>query len=229
MNRQIRGRFGRIGNLTGTAALLAVEDISSPVSTVIDAYDKISLYLSTGARGVGTFTGQPGDTETVLIDGRTYTFQAALTEVDGNVLIVAAADNTLQNLVDAINLTNVGDGPGTGYAAGMTANTSVRAVIDLDANTITVYSLIVGAAALAIAITETAANFAWDGATMGAVASPITVTVDFSPDGTNWYEDNTVVHTDVNDSITEYTVVGTNMRITGNNVMGVQAQIFGAF
>ena len=76
------------------------------------------------ATGVLTLTGQALDTETVVIGGKTYTFQTVLTDADGNVLIGAAAGDSLDNLVAAINLD---DGAGTAYATSMTEQTDVDA------------------------------------------------------------------------------------------------------
>lgn len=64
------------------------------------------------------------DGETVSIDGKTYTFQTTLTDVDGNVLIGADRTETLENLAAAINL---GSGAGTLYAASTTLHPTVTA------------------------------------------------------------------------------------------------------
>lgn len=61
---------------------------------------------------------------TIGINGRTYTFQTVLTDVDGHVLIGADNEETRDNLIAAINLDA---GAGTIYAASMTANISVSA------------------------------------------------------------------------------------------------------
>ena len=74
--------------------------------------------------GVLTLTGQPLDTETVTINGKVYTFQTVLTDVDGNVLIGASADDSIDNLVAAINLDA---GAGSLYAASTTEQTDVDA------------------------------------------------------------------------------------------------------
>lgn len=76
----------------------------------------------TDVTGLGTltFTQQPGNTETITIGAKVYTFQTTLTNVDGNVHISAVdASGSLDNLIAAINL---GAGAGTAYAAAMTAN-----------------------------------------------------------------------------------------------------------
>lgn len=56
------------------------------------------------ATGILTLTGQPLDTQTVVIDGKTYIFQTTLTDVDGNVVIGANASESLDNLIAAIDL-----------------------------------------------------------------------------------------------------------------------------
>lgn len=71
------------------------------------------------------------DNETVVIDGKTYTFQTTLTNVDGHVKIGADAATSLGNLKAAINLSA---GAGTKYAAATTLHPTVTAgVIDATA------------------------------------------------------------------------------------------------
>lgn len=67
----------------------------------------------------------PANGNTITIAGKVYTFQTALTNVDGNILIGASTAATLTNLTNAINAS--GGVPGTDYAAAMTANASVSA------------------------------------------------------------------------------------------------------
>jgi hypothetical protein len=59
-----------------------------------------------------------------VVGGKEYTFQTALTNVDGNVKIGATIVATLTNLFNAINLTGT---PGTDYATAMTVNANVYA------------------------------------------------------------------------------------------------------
>lgn len=58
---------------------------------------------SVAATGVLTFTSQPNDGDTATIGTKVYTFQTVLTTGEGNVLIGAAATNTIDNLIAAIN------------------------------------------------------------------------------------------------------------------------------
>ncbi len=89
-------------------------------SVVFDKTSRFSITSGLGyirATSELTVTGNFSDTEVVVVDGTTYTFQTVLTDVDGNVLIGGSAQASLTNLFNAINLTGT---PGTDYAASMT-------------------------------------------------------------------------------------------------------------
>jgi hypothetical protein len=120
------------------------------------------------ANGTLTLTGQPLNTETVTLGGKVYTFQTALTNADGNVLIGASTAASLTNLIAAITL---GAGAGTGYATAMTANTSVT-MVQAAGTTATVTALIPGTAGNAIASTETLTNGSFGGATLANGVDP---------------------------------------------------------
>jgi hypothetical protein len=119
--------------------------------------------ISEGAAATGTltFTGQPLDTETVVIGSKTYTFDTSLSNTDGHVAIGASTADSISNLAAAINL---GAGPGTAYAVAMTANTQVSAVAG--ATTLVVTALSGGTAGNSIATTETLTNGSWGAATL---------------------------------------------------------------
>lgn len=121
------------------------------------------------ATGTLTSTGTFGDTQTVVVGGKTYTTQTSLTNVDGNVLIGANAAATLQNLYDAINLTGTA---GTQYATAMTANTRVKATA-VTATTLVVKALTAGEVGNLIATTETQTNAGWGAATLASGAGNI--------------------------------------------------------
>ncbi len=72
-----------------------------------------------------TATANALDTETVTIDAKVYTFEDTLSNFDGNVHIGATASDTLDNLIDAINL---GAGVGVDYATDMTLHPTVSAL-----------------------------------------------------------------------------------------------------
>lgn len=105
----------------------------------------------------------PGDTETVTIGSKDYTFQTVLTDVDGHVQIGATTVDTLTNLANAIIL---GGTPGTDYAASTTAQGSVSAAYGwTDGVTGDVFmrctALEAGAAGNSISVAETCATAEW--------------------------------------------------------------------
>lgn len=111
------------------------------------------------ARGVLTLTGLPLDTKTVTIGAKIYTFQTALTNVDGNVFIGASASDALDNLSAAMNLTA---GAGTAYAAATTAHPDAITAQPLDGDV-----LGVGGGTSGIqATTTTLTNGAWGQTTL---------------------------------------------------------------
>ena len=113
-----------------------------------------------------TLTGQPADTNTCTIGTKVYTFQTVLTDVDGNVKIGTDAENTIENLVAAVNLTG-----GAGYAASMTANEAGISAVKSAADEFTIYAL------TGIATTETMANAIWGATTAGAGAGAHTLRI----------------------------------------------------
>lgn len=114
------------------------------------------------ATGTLTLTGNALNTETVTIDGKTYFFQTALTDLNGNVLIGATASDTLDNLIAAINL---GAGAGTAYASATTVHPTVSAATGVG-DTMDVTAKTAGAGGNSITTTETLTNGSWGGATL---------------------------------------------------------------
>ena len=116
---------------------------------------------NTAATGTLTLTGQPNDTEQVVVGSKTYTFQTTLTNVDGNVQIGGSTEASIDNLVAAIGL---GAGAGTAYAAAMTSPDEVSAV--RDGATMDVTATTSGSGGNSLASTETLTNGSWGGATL---------------------------------------------------------------
>lgn len=116
------------------------------------------------AVGILTLTGLPLNTETVVLDGKTYTFQDTLTDVDGNVHIGASASESIDFLIAAIML---GAGAGTAYADSMTVHPSVVAVAGAG-DTMDVTAHVKGTSGNSIASTETLTNGAFGAATLGS-------------------------------------------------------------
>jgi hypothetical protein len=104
-------------------------------------------------------TAQVGNTETVEIGGKTYTFQTTLTDSDGNVQIGVDLEASLTNLKNAINLTGT---PGTDYALSTTIHPTVSA--SNDATTLTATAKKAGTAGNSISLAEGLANGQWTGA-----------------------------------------------------------------
>jgi hypothetical protein len=90
------------------------------------------------AAGVLTLAANVANGDTVTIGSRTYTFQTALTDVDGHVKIGGSAATSITNLYNAINGT--GGTIGTDYAAGTTAHPDVAGTAK-DATTLTITSV----------------------------------------------------------------------------------------
>lgn len=110
-----------------------------------------------------TDTFNANNIETVSIDGKTYTFQTTLTNVDGHVKIGADDEASIANLVAAISL---GAGAGTAYAAATTLHTQVTAVVGAPANTMDLTARQKDASGNSLTTVETMTSGAFGGATM---------------------------------------------------------------
>lgn len=129
--------------------------------------------LNKNAVSTLTATGNLGDTETVTIGTKVYTFQTVLTDVDGHVLIGATASDSLDNLIAAINL---GAGSGTLYATSTTKHTQVTAAAGAG-DTMVITAIAPGTAGNLIATTETAANASWTGLVMAGGATTVSIVI----------------------------------------------------
>lgn len=114
--------------------------------------------LLTVARATLTITANPANAETVTINGRIYTFQTSLTNVDGNVKIGATASDTLDNLIAAINHAA---GGGTTYAAATVIHATVTASAGAG-DTMIATAKTSGVGGNSIAVSEGLANGTWD-------------------------------------------------------------------
>lgn len=151
--------LGFVGLLGGIDATFKLQSGASTDLTGVFQHSIIP------AVGLLTLTDQPHDTETVVIDGKTYTFLAALLDVDGNVHISHTdTSGSIDNLIAAIML---GAGAGTAYAASMTVHPSVAAVAGAGL-TMAVTSHVKGTSANSIATTETLTDGAFGAGTLGS-------------------------------------------------------------
>ncbi len=136
----------QVSNISGTKDVpqvtVRVEDVTS---TALDTVD---------ATGVLTLAGNAANNETVVINGKTYTFQTSLTDSDGNVLIGANASDSIDNLIAAITL---GDGVGTKYATATTLHTTMTAAAGAG-DTMNAVARVPGTAGNSFGTTETLAT-----------------------------------------------------------------------
>lgn len=110
-----------------------------------------------------TSTGTAGNNETFTIGDRVYTLKTTLTGAANEVLIGAAATNTLDNIKEAINGTGT---PGTNYSQATLRHPHVTAGAK-NATTLVIASTDTNTSG-SLATTETMANFAFTGGTLSA-------------------------------------------------------------
>lgn len=134
-------------------------------------YSKALLYITSAQNA--------GNNETVVINGKTYTFKTVLSNTDGFIFIGASRIATLTNLAHAINLS--GGTPGTDYAAATTIHPTVSAVDHLD-GTITLRAKTAGSGGDALTLSETLAQGAFNPtSTLGGGAAAMTRVLDAKP------------------------------------------------
>jgi hypothetical protein len=122
------------------------------------------------ARGVLTFGANAGDGKIVTIDGKDYTFETVLTNVDGHVLIGGSASASLDNLIAAITL---GAGSGTAYAAATTLHPTVTAQAGVG-DTMIATAKDQGTAGNSIDTTTDVVSATWSAATLTGGAAGVT-------------------------------------------------------
>lgn len=105
------------------------------------------------------------DVDTVIINGKTYTFKDSLSDTDGFVYSGSNNEESIENLIAAIN---VGVGSGTEYAASTTIHTTVYAKRGPTLQELTIVAKTPGIPGNAFATTETLthADNVWGAATM---------------------------------------------------------------
>ena len=167
----------------GNVIALRVDTSNRPLVTLTETGG------ATPAQGTLTDSDNFANTETVTIDGKVYTFQTVLTNVDGNVFIGVGLVDSLLNLLRAINL---GAGSGSLYAAATTLHATVSAIAS-DATTMTVQAKVGGPGGDAITTTTDGANASWGGATLSGGSVGTTTVGETTPAGAT-LPDATVTH-----------------------------------
>lgn len=129
-----------------------------------NAVNNETVTIGEAVQAFSSLTGSANaaDGDTVTLDAKTYTFQATLTNVDGNVHIGTDLNDTLTNLVAAITL---GAGSGTDYAAATTLHPTVTAASE-GPSSMSVTAKTGGTAGNSIATTETSANLSFPDTTL---------------------------------------------------------------
>lgn len=114
----------------------------------------ITFNTPPGTRATSTLTtsDNPSDGETVTLNGKTYTFQASLTNADGHVKIGASETATLLNLMHAINKS--GGVIGTDYALVTVVHPTIEATAS-GAHTVSVRARTAGTAGNALTLADT--------------------------------------------------------------------------
>lgn len=131
-------------------------------------YTFVDALTGSAATSTLTLTGNMTDGNRVVIGSTTYTFRETLASAY-DVKIGAAATNTLDNLIAAIN---GAAGAGTTYGTGTVAHPDVTAVAGAG-DTAVITATEIGTAGNAIATLEYSAVAGWTGATMGSGVSTI--------------------------------------------------------
>lgn len=156
--------FGRAITSRNGAGRFAVDDFPpdqfNTVNQTVPRDDTGIEAPFIAATNVLTFTGQPANDDTVTVDSNVYTFKAALSgggSTPGEVLIGASVNDSIDNLVAAIN----GDaGAGTLYGTG-TASSDDASALNIDNDQMRVTANTPGTAGNAVTATESCANAAW--------------------------------------------------------------------
>ena len=183
------------------------------VSTITGG--RIRLNLSGGgtrkSQGTITFTLNPSNNDTIVLNGKTYTFQTTLTNVDGNVAIGVDLATSILNLQAAIAL---GAGAGTAYAAATTLHPTIG-VASVTATTIVPQAKAGGTAGNALTMSSGQANAVCNGATLGTTQAGVDPTA---------AEFTTSLEAAINASATELVRA---TRVTANNVLINAATVAG--
>lgn len=127
-------------------------------------------YPAVKARGTLTLALNVSNGESVTIDSKVYTFVNTLTGVDGQVKIGATKEESIANLIAAVNLAGT---PNTQYSTQTTLHPTVYAKVGSTTAKMIAIAKVGGVAGNSIATTETLAGAGnqWDAATLGTTVA----------------------------------------------------------
>jgi uncharacterized protein (TIGR02217 family) len=165
--------FELVGTLTtdGTGVSVYLRAATALTRNIVPADGTLTL---------DSVSNNVSNTDTVTIDGKVYTFQTSLTDVDGHVKIGASGSASLTNLVNAINVDGTNGTPGTDFATSTTAHPTVTANRQTT-TTVLVTALASGSDGNAVATTESSSHLSWSGSTLsGGTDALFDVTVNLS-------------------------------------------------
>lgn len=150
----------------------------------VRAVNHLSSYFAFGTTAVSpaisatvvlTSTQNYANGETITVGGVVYTLQTSLTNTANHIKLGATEVLTLQNITDAVNLSNASLA-GIEFGAGTVANPQVKAKTD-GQHQLTFTALTAGAAGNAIAVSETCAHASVSSTTLlGGVDSSVNTT-----------------------------------------------------
>lgn len=164
---------GAAGNLIGTTEGLTnaffggttlADGWDGAIFTAREAWTRDCVITAVGLKATGllTFTGQPANSQTVTIDGKIYTAQTVLTNVDGHFLIGGTFAETQENLLAALTLSSESS---VVYAPATTAHPTVDAYQDAG-TAIRLEAKVGGSAGNGIPTTETLNNASFAAGTL---------------------------------------------------------------
>lgn len=142
---------------------ILLEDLPAPLATgTVPAVGTGPVNAVAASQTVTIAVGQPADGNTVVINGRTYTFKTALSGTPTPYEVLIGSDNvdSALNLKKAINAEA---GAGVKYGTGTVVHPTVSAAVA--SNVLTLSAKTKGVAGNALTLTKTGANISVGGAT----------------------------------------------------------------
>lgn len=159
-NSSLSGKYFDLTDINGTARIWF--DMAATIASGSITYGTPAVAVA--ATGTLTLSANPSNNETVTIGATTYTFKTTLSvsPTANEVLIGSNASDTIDNLINAVNDSGIGEG--SQYGSGTTANASASAAAG--AGDTMVLTALVAGYNVSIATTETLVNGSFGVATL---------------------------------------------------------------